>query len=254
MKPKILFVDIETSPLISYTWGLFDQNVGLNQIVKDWHLLAFAAKWDDEKTMIYKDQRGAKDISNDGPLVEDLWHLLDSCDIAVAHNAKNFDIKKINARFMHHGLKPPKPYKVIDTLTVARRKFGFTSNKLEYLADKFNTKYKKLVDREFQGFNLWKECLAGNTKAWNEMRKYNQHDVLALEELYNTLSPWDTTSGLGSYYGAKTCKCGSKDLIKRGFRHTVTGKFQMYQCKVCASWMTDGQNVQPSKGVMRGVG
>ena len=43
--PKILCFDIETLPLESYTWGLFDQNVGLNQIKTDWAALSIAAKW-----------------------------------------------------------------------------------------------------------------------------------------------------------------------------------------------------------------
>jgi hypothetical protein len=30
--PKIATLDIETCPLESYTWGLWKQNVGLNQI------------------------------------------------------------------------------------------------------------------------------------------------------------------------------------------------------------------------------
>ena len=41
-KPKILFVDIETSPIIADVWQLFDQNVGLNQIQQDWSIIAWA--------------------------------------------------------------------------------------------------------------------------------------------------------------------------------------------------------------------
>ena len=33
--PKILIVDIETAPIVAQVWGLFDQNVGLNQIAQD---------------------------------------------------------------------------------------------------------------------------------------------------------------------------------------------------------------------------
>lgn len=59
------------------------------------------------------------------------------------------------------------------------------------MTDKFCKKYKKLKHKKFPGHELWKECLKGNKEAWNEMRKYNIHDVLATEELYNVLKQWD---------------------------------------------------------------
>ncbi len=248
--PKILYVDIETSPLISYTWGMWDQNVGLNQIQRDWSILAFCAKWDGTKTLIYKDQSKARDVFNDSSLVSELWHLLDECDIAVAHNGQAFDIKKINARFAIHGLKPPSPFKIIDTKLVAKRRFAFTSNKLEYLAEKLNKKYKKQTHKEFPGFELWKECLAGNSKAWKVMREYNQYDVLALEELWSKLAPWDTVTGRSVYYGPNRCNCGSKNLERRGFGFTKIGKYQRFQCRDCGSWMRAGENLAP-KGVLR---
>ena len=44
---KILIVDIETTPLTSYTWGIYEQNV--IKVVKDWKILCFAYKWLGEK-------------------------------------------------------------------------------------------------------------------------------------------------------------------------------------------------------------
>ena len=35
--PKVLVFDIETSPIISYVWGLWNNDVGLNQIHTDWN-------------------------------------------------------------------------------------------------------------------------------------------------------------------------------------------------------------------------
>lgn len=249
--PKILFVDIETSPLVTYNWGLYDQNAGLNQIQRDWSILAFCAKWSGTKTLIYRDQSKAKDMFNDAALVSDLWNLLDECDIAVAHNGQAFDIKKINARFAIHGLKPPSPFKIVDTKLVAKRRFAFTSNKLEYLAETLNKKYKKQAHKEFPGFDLWKECLAGNPKAWKVMREYNQYDVLALEELWTKLAPWDSTTGLAVYYGPLRCNCGGKNLQRRGFSYTKVGKYQQYQCKDCGSWLRDSLNLVKG-GIKRG--
>jgi hypothetical protein len=40
------------------------------------------------------------------------------------------------------------------------------------------------------GFQLWIDCMAGNDKAWREMKKYQIQDVELLDNLYNVLLPW----------------------------------------------------------------
>jgi hypothetical protein len=56
--PRVLTLDIETAPLESYTWGIWDQNIGLNQIKSEWTILSFSAKWLGEKKVIYGDTGG----------------------------------------------------------------------------------------------------------------------------------------------------------------------------------------------------
>src|ERR1019366_7143841 len=97
---KVLFMDIETAPLISYTWGIWDQNIGLNQIHSDWHVLSWSAKWLGSKDIMYQDQRKAKNIQDDKELLKRMWELLDEADVVVGQNSKSFDIKKLNARFI----------------------------------------------------------------------------------------------------------------------------------------------------------
>ena len=43
-QPKVLIYDIETAPIMSYVWRLWDQNVGLNQIEQDWNQPPVSAK------------------------------------------------------------------------------------------------------------------------------------------------------------------------------------------------------------------
>jgi len=243
--PKVLLFDIETAPILASVWGLWDQNVGLNQIQRDWFVLSFSAKWLDSKKIIYADQRDAKDIENDKELLKKIWALLDEADIVVGQNSNKFDIKKLNARFILNGLKPPSSYKKIDTLVLAKRHFAFTSNKLEYLSDKLCTKFKKLKHANFPGFELWKQCLAGNKAAWNEMKRYNERDVLALEELYLKLAPWDTSINFDLYNSdtVPTCTCGSKQFTKNGYHYTATGKFQRFKCIKCGAETRDKVNL-----------
>lgn len=243
--PKVLVFDIETSPILGFVWSLWDQNVGLNQIHKDWHLLSWAAKWLGEKEMLYADQSKAKDIQDDSGILKKIWELLDEADIVLTKNGKRFDVKKLNARFAIHGMKPPSPYRHIDMETIARKYFAFTSNKLEYLSDKLNKKYKKLKHKKFPGFELWVECLKGNKKAWKELEIYNKYDVLSTEELYQHLSAWDTSINFNVYHddNGVICQCGSSSLMKYGYCFTNTGKFQRYRCNKCGASIRDKKNL-----------
>jgi DNA polymerase elongation subunit (family B) len=245
--PKVLIFDIETAPILGYVWSLWENNVALNQIHSDWHVLSWSAKWLHEPAthVMYSDQRGVKNIEDDKALLQKIWNLLDEADVVITQNGKSFDQKKLNARFILNGFQPPSSYKHIDTKLIAKRHFAFTSNKLEYMSDKLCTKYKKLKHSKFSGFELWKECLAGNIEAWKEMETYNKYDVLALEELYMKLIPWDSSVNFNLYHDdvQNTCKCGSTLFIKNGFYYTAAGKFQKHRCKGCGAEIRDRLNL-----------
>lgn len=235
--PKILVIDIELSPLMSYTWGLFDQNIGLNQVQKDWNIIAVAAKWLAEPKMYYWDLRGKKDTTDDRDILKEVWKLLDEADIVVGQNSKSFDTKKLNARFVLNGMKPPSSYKHLDTLCMARKHFGFTSNKLEYLTGQLCTKYKKSDHAKYPGMELWKQCMIGNQEAWKEMKIYNIYDVLSTEELYGKLAPWDNSIDFSIYRtdNKVVCKCGSQKFVKNGFDYQRASKVQRFKCVKCGS-------------------
>jgi len=245
--PKVLVYDIETAPILGYVWGLWENNVALNQINSDWHILSWSAKWLDAPAdqIMYMDQRGKKNIEDDTDLLKGIWDLLDQADIVITQNGKAFDQKKLNARFILNGMQPPSSYKHIDTKIIASKHFAFTSNKLEYMTDKLCTKYKKLKHAKFSGFEMWKECLNDNIEAWKEMELYNKHDVLALEELYHKLIPWETSINFNVYHDSEehVCKCGSTEFHKNGFYYTSVGKYQKHKCKHCGSETRDRENL-----------
>lgn len=246
-KPKILIIDIETAPMEVFAWGLYDQNIALNQIKKDWSIMSFAAKWLDKKEVIQQDISDYTELQ----LLSRLWILLNDADIVVGQNSKQFDIKKINARFIQHELSPPSSYQQIDTRQLAKKYFGFTSNSLEYMSDKLCKKYKKLKHKKFPGMELWTECLKGNKKAWTAMAEYNIFDVLATEELYKKLQPWDNSINFNVFYGDEGayCPCGSTDFYKNGYTYSSRGKFQRYSCKKCLRELKTRQN--PNKDTKR---
>lgn len=227
--PKILFIDIETSPIIAHVWRLFDQNVGLNQIDVDWSILSFCAKWKDSDEVIYMDTRNQEDMNDDTCLLDVLWQLLNEADFVVGQNSKRFDVKKIFARFILNGLPKPSTFRQIDTMEIAKRQFSFTSNKLEYMTNHLCVTFKKLSHGKFPGHLLWAECMKGNPEAWEEMEEYNRHDVLSLEELYDILSSWDDKLPNFDVYVDEILDMSVWE--KDGYHYTNLGKYQRYRNK-----------------------
>jgi len=232
---RILVLDIETAPKVAMVWRFFKENISPKQVKEHGHIMSFAAKWLDSDEVHYCENR--KDDDTDITL--DLITFINEADMIIAHNGDEFDLKQIRARAVVNGLRPPSPVKMIDTLKIARREFGFPSNSLEYLSNVLGCKNKKKAHAKFPGFELWVECLRGNPEAWEELRDYNIADVLALEEIYYKFRPWDTKHPIivKSDPDHPTCpKCGSQHLQRRGFAYTNIGKFQKYQCQDCSSW------------------
>lgn len=225
--PRVLVYDIETAPLLGYCWSLWDNNIGLNQIHSDWHVLSWAAKWMGEEDVYYQDQRDVKNVEDDKQLLQGIWKLLDECDFVITQNGKKFDQKKLNARFVIHGMKPPSTYRHIDVLQIAKSQFGFTSNKLQYMTETLCKKYKKSGHAKFSGFELWSECLNGNIEAWSEMENYNILDILSLEELYSIISPWDAKLPNFSVYDDEPSE--NEEWVKDGFVYSNLGKYDRYR-------------------------
>lgn len=238
--PKIATLDIETAPITAYVWGLFKQNVGLNQIVQDWTILSFAYKWLHQKKVWYSDVSEQEDLRDDGELLNELWCVLDEADIIVAQNGRAFDIKKIMARFIAAGFEPPSPFKVVDTLEMAKQIARFTSNKQDWLSQ-LMTDQPKEHHKEFPGMALWVACLNGVKRAWVVMKKYNIKDVRGCEGMYLAMRPYYAGHpNVAAYYDdeALRCpKCGTADMIEQDKPAlTQTGRYKSYKCGGCGGF------------------
>lgn len=243
-RPKIVTIDIETSPIIAYTWGLWKQNIGLDQVIRDWSVLSYSAKTLGVDEVRYMDVSDQDDYYDDRAIMQALWEELDDADIVVTQNGIRFDHRKINARFISLGMKPPSPYKCIDTKVEAQKVAAFTSNKLEWLARTL-TDERKSAHSKFPGFKLWLECLKGNKEAWAEMREYNPQDTVATEEVYLKLRPYIVGHPNVSVYNEDEVSlqcpnCGSNHVMRRGFRYTQTGKYSRFVCGDCGAWSRSG--------------
>lgn len=238
MSAKILLYDLETAPNIGYTWAKWDQNV--IEFVHEWYILCFSYKWLGEKKTYVKalpDYTGyKKDKSNDKLLCADLWKLMDEADITIAHNGNSFDNKKAFARFIQHDMLPPSPFRSIDTLKLARRHFKFNCNKLDSLGQIFGVGRKV----KHPGFSLWKGCMEGDEKSWNTMRRYAKGDVTLLEDVFEKLRPWaDVGPNMALYEDdplGKCPRCGSSELVRRGYTYATTRTYRQFNCKNCGHW------------------
>lgn len=235
MKPRILILDIETFPNVAHVWRFFKENVGAKQVLEHSTIASFAYKWLGEDGVVYFDAQH----QSEKKLLKELLGVLDAADIVVAHNGNKFDLPTIQGRAMVVGLKPPSPYKTIDTLLVARYEFNFPANSLEYLAILLECA-PKLAHKKFPGFELWNECMKGNAEAWEEMKTYNIQDVKTLEEVYLKMKPWMKRHPNVAVYEETdelVCpKCGSRHINRRGFAYTNTGKYQRFVCNGCGGW------------------
>lgn len=236
-KPRVLVFDIENSPIIGYTWKLWDTDV--IRMEKDWHLLSFAWMWLGEKQIHvlglddYPDYE--KDKTNDYHLSKDLHALIDEADCILGHNSDAFDMKKAYARFVTHGFAPPSPVRSIDTLKIAKKHFMFTSNKLDSLASALGVARKA----DAGGIDTWLGCLAGDPKAWARMKKYNKQDVRVTAEVYERLLPYAAGHPNLAAMGGdmEACpKCGSHNLTRQGYKYNRTTTMAQFKCLDCGGW------------------
>jgi len=246
--PKILIFDIETSPLQAYIFqkSVWGGNVGDNQVISEWFALCWSAKWLFNDNIMSARLTGKEALrEDDSRIVKLLWKLFDEADIVVAHNAMGFDVPNMNTRFILNGLPPTSPYQAIDTLSIAKKQFGFTHNSLNALGKIFG--FDPKLDTDFE---LWKRCVSGDEEALQYMERYNVGDVVLLERIYLKLRPWiKGHPNLGLYVESDDpiCpNCGSTELtwIDDKYYYTTASKFALYRCK-CGAFGRVKQSALP---------
>ena len=235
-QPKILLLDIETARMIVGAWRLGKQYLGPDQVIKDWFILGWCAKWLFSSEMM-SDFVTAKEslLRDDTRIMNRIWKIIDEADIIIGHNIKKFDIPKINTRLILARLKPPMPYQMIDTLQVAYKNFSFSSARLNYLGKLLGN--KKKLDTNY---DLWIRCENGEQEAIDYMETYCKADVGLLEEVYVELRPWiKAHPNLAVLMDAKEpcCpNCGSFDIEETSSYYTTPqNKYVAVRCKSCGA-------------------
>ena len=245
MTARVLFLDIETSPIVAHIWSLRDISVGINQIVEDPRMIGFGWKWDGERGVSF-----ASEFDHSRQAMLEIAHsLLDEADVVVGYNSKGFDIPWINGELAREGFQPPAPHKNVDLYRIARKHFRYPSHKLQYVSTALGLPGK----HDTGGHSLWVRCLAGDPAAWAKMERYCKRDVALLPRFLDRVLPWESSLNFALYgepiidpdtgkpvvqYLCPGLRCGSANVQKRGWAVKQTRRYQRYQCQDCGLWST----------------
>ena len=231
-KRRRLFFDIEVSPNIAFIWEAgYKKNIDAGSIIKERAIICICYKWEDEKDT-HSLQWDHK--QNDKKMLEAFVKVANTADEMIGHNGDKFDLAWIRTRCLFHGIGMFPKYSTIDTLKVARSKFKFNSNKLNYIADFLGIGQKIKTD-----FSLWKNIvLEKDPKAMEAMIKYCKKDVVLLEKVYKHLAIHiEPKTHYGVIFGTEkvNCpECGSDDIWKQGSKALASGARRfIFQCKTC---------------------
>lgn len=227
--PRVLTVDIETAPAIAMVWGLWDQNIAPSQIVEPSRVLCFAAKWFDERRVLF----GSEFHDGREEFLAFAWRLFDEADCVVTYNGVKFDIPHLQREWMLLGFGPPSPWVDVDLLRVFRSRAKFMSNKLGFITESLGLDSKL----ETGGQQLWTDVLAGDEKAWGKFKRYNVNDVRITEQLFVQVKSWVKGPHFGLLAGnpAGCYSCGSTELVPAGVVYTKIARYPKMVC-VCGAW------------------
>lgn len=259
-KLKILFYDIETTPLKAYIWQLGKQVVRHQQLDKaysQWGIICVTYCWNDGKPAKcidwgYEEQNSTK-------VVEEFDKLVAQADIVIGKNSNRFDNKMINWRRVL-GKLPGQPSwtKHTDDLEQQlRRYFRIPSFGLDYVSEQLG--YGGKIKMEFQHWiDIVEKQPTRGKAAFKQMKEYGLKDIEDTRGLWADLEEhfepkYNMNVVLGAAKGEQLCKrCGSARLAHRGAaRHGITCSYQEYRCLDCKCYAGRARLTSPYKGIIR---
>lgn len=242
VKPAILTLDIERMKGVAEVefWDLSDyknRRIHADAVVEwprticaawQWYgerRVEFAAEWDDGRES----------------MLRRTWDAYDRAQIVVGHNLAAFDTKKLKTDWRDLGLPAPRPYKTVDTLTVARREFGDESKTLDALCRRMGIVSK--TDR--YDVEVARAACAGNKAAQRKIKAYNVGDIHATTALYDALRGWIPShphNADGTPDDRPVCnQCWGGNLERSGINLAQQISYVLWRCLDC------GANVQGTR-------
>jgi hypothetical protein len=230
---KRLFWDIEVSPNIVLAWRAgWKERIPPENIIYERAIICICYKWQHEK-QVHSLQWNKKQC--DGGMVKKFAGVMEEADEIVGHNIDKYDLKFFNQRAIFHKIPPPRIPKTVDTLAIARRRFAFNSNKLDYISQYLGHDSKHKTE-----YDMWKKILMESCDvSMDKMVKYCKQDVRITQKVYEELQSYHnpkTHAGVVEGRDKWSCpECGSEKVRAKGWEVTRTGvRRKLMACMSCA--------------------
>ena len=230
---KVLFYDLEMFPGIYYGWSKF--NPPFQQIAKT-AINMISYKWAHRgkvQTIKLTKKQHKENPRQEKVLIEKFLKVMNEADIIIGHNGDKFDFKKFNARVMKYGLNPVKKPRMFDTLKMVKREAAFDSHRLGDLCTELDIPTKIETEKNLfvTAERDWEKYL--------DLVNYCEHDVIALEALYERIKPHSTPTFDFSGHNRACTSCGSVHIRKNGKYLLANGtEVARYRCNDCGSTKT----------------
>jgi len=233
MDPKVLFWDIETKPVRFWAWRTGKQYLGHEQIVagERFDIICICYKWAHE-SKVHELSWNIK-TQDSTSMINAFTKIIESADIAVAHNGDSFDMRQVNTQRLLKNLAPIDWPVSDDTLKAFRKHFYLPSYKLDYIASLLEG-----VGKDRMGFQDWIDIVEKkDPAALRKMIKYCKKDVLLLDSIYKKAKRFFKPKihvGILNGLAKTTCpSCGSSRSCSKGVMIGTTFKSQRRTCKDC---------------------
>jgi len=233
-KVKRLYVDIETSPMIAYTWRIGRKiDLSHDNILREPAIICICWKWEGQEV---KSLTWDRDQCDKAMLSKFIGILL-SADEVIGHNGDRFDLPWIRTRCFFHGIPVPHQLPSVDTLKQARKGFNFPSNRLDYLGKYMGVGRKK----ETGGFGLWRGVMDKDAASLRTMVDYCKRDVELLERVHHKLYAYaKPTTHVGVANGGYKhwCqRCGSGNVKLNGNTYVTAHGIEQgaIKCRDCGT-------------------
>lgn len=176
---KICFFDIETSPLLVWTYVIRDAYIPHDSIEQNMAITSLAYMFEGDKapTAFEWDWCGDKGI--DYCLLNRSVTVLNKADLVIGQNSDRFDITTLQWRLNLNKLPSLENVVSLDTLKLSRKVFRAESQKLDYRSSVYGFGGKIKQDMQ--------DCIAvakGDKKKQALRVKYNIKDVIDLRKIF----------------------------------------------------------------------
>ena len=163
-----------------------------------------------------------------------VWDVFDQADLIIGHNADRFDARHLMGGWAEMGLPAPSPYKVIDTLKIARGTFAYESNTLDALNKRLG------IDAKTDKYNaqIAKDAVNGDIPSQRILEEYNRGDIIASEALFDRLRPFAKgIPHLGMWTDDEMAcpSCGSTMTATGKTVHANVQRYEHLHCDNCGA-------------------